>query len=56
MIFLRILKCSSTFIQDFLDHLVLINVWSMMYMSELMMFYFSLSFYPIDFKPWHYEP
>ena len=39
---------SSESIQDFLDHLFLINVWPMMYSRVLIMCYFSLSFYPIE--------
>ena len=34
MTFLRIPSCFSGFIQDFLNHTVLINVWPMMYMLE----------------------
>ena len=42
-IFLRISSCSPGFIQDFLDHYV--------DQCQILMSYFSLNFYPLDFKP-----
>ena len=53
MTFLRIPSCSSGFIQDRLDHQVLINVGSMMYISGA----YNVLFLPeLLFKPWHNDP
>ena len=38
----------TIFIKDFLDHY--------MDQCQILMGYFSLSFNPIDLKPWHNEP
>ena len=48
MIFLNHTSCSSGFIQDFLDHY--------MDQCQILMGFFSQSFYLIDFKPWQNEP
>ena len=54
--FLRILRtCSSGFIQNFLDHYVLMNVNLMVYMLGAYDVLFLLSFYLTDFKAWHYD-
>ena len=47
MTFLNHTSCSSEFIQNYLDHY--------MNQCQILIGYFSRSFYLIDFKRWHNE-